>query len=115
MLAELALYAALSDNSWKWTMEDTLWEAAFIGAQVADWKQTRQLVVTPGLQETNKDLGPFPDAGKINRHFIRTTLMNMGVTIILPGKLRRIWQVYCVAFQISFIHKNYKLGVRVRL
>ena len=58
IIVTIAILAATPIFAGNWTRQDTLMEAAVIGAMIADWNQTRQIAADPAPSEGG---GLFPE------------------------------------------------------
>ncbi|MDH5377389.1 MAG: hypothetical protein OEX00_03600 [Gammaproteobacteria bacterium] len=105
-----------SANVWAWTEKDTWWETAYMSAHIADWGQTRDIAAqcdAGPYYETNPVLGRCPSTSRVNSYFLGTALLHVGVSHILPGKVRRIFQVGTLGMQLNFVSSNAQIGLKV--
>jgi hypothetical protein len=79
-----------------------------------DWGQTLDIVNnSEEYYETNPFLGDHPSRGKVNTYFAGWVIANYGVTKLLKGNFRKAWLWSLNAFQLSSIHNNYNIGLRL--
>ena len=112
--AEFALQHQTSKN--KWTMQDSLWEAAYLATHVADWGQTRDISAqckSGGYYEVNPVIGRCPSMSRVNLYFLSTALLHAGVSTLLPKKYRRFFQTSTMVMEIGYITNNYNIGLKV--
>jgi len=103
-----------SANSW--TMQDTLWEAAYLMTHVADWGQTRDISAqcgSGGYYEVNPVIGRCPSMSRVNLYFLSTALLHAGTATLLPKKYRRFFQTSTMVMEIGYITNNYNIGLKV--
>lgn len=105
-------------SSRDWTRTDTLLASVYVAAQFADWNQTRQICRYPALHESNPMLGDHPSAGAINRHFLKTTILDLAIAYLLkktcPPWVSRAWLAANIAIEIDCIRANYRNGIKIQ-
>ena len=77
-----------------------------------DRRQTAQLHSRPALRETNPLIGEHPDAGRVNRYFVASTLAMVGLAEATPEYRTAILGL-SAAVHIACIGRNRKLGLSV--
>lgn len=100
----------------RWTMQDTLWEAAYLMTHVADWGQTRDISAqcgSGGYYEVNPVIGRCPSMSRVNLYFLSTALLHAGTATLLPKKYRRFFQTSTMVMEIGYITNNYNIGLKV--
>ena len=112
LAAALSLMAAPAVAS-DWSTADTKWEAAYLVLHAVDWRQTHFIATEPGHQEANRFLGPHPTNSEINRYFIATALLHVGVAYVLPPKARRVWQYLTIGIEAGTVARNFNFGGRI--
>jgi len=118
MVLFLLLCARLSArqaNAAEWSDADLHRESAFLSLQIVDYLQTRhiaELCRDPGTwHEQNVILGNCPSAGSVDRYFLITTLLQVGVSNFLPADLRRDFQNVTIVVEVGAVSNNYSLGI----
>jgi hypothetical protein len=103
-MCELLLCLALStaDLERQW---------AYTALHFLDYRQTRNLITTPGLEEKNFILGPNPSARKVDAYFATTLLAHWAITYSLPPEYRKPWQLSTIIVELAVIGHNKRLGL----
>lgn len=80
-----------------WTVEDTKWQVAYMGALAADAYTTTRIQYHSDIQEVGpiarEILGPQPSTADTWQYAIGAGLAHYVVARALPRKWRRWWQV----------------------
>jgi hypothetical protein len=90
-----------------WTTTDTIREAAIAALFAVDAHQTRQIVTTPGLYETNPLIGK-----QINRYFALTYSGQLAISPLLPREWRSGLQNGLIVMEVSVTAHNRVLGLK---
>jgi hypothetical protein len=74
---------------------------------------------TPGIQESNPILGPYPSNGKVVGYFAVTGVLHFLLTKELvnghvPGLLVQGWECATIGLEAYAIGHNYHIGLRVQ-
>lgn len=96
-----------------WSRDDSTREAMYLTLHVIDWGQTRDIVQRDDIFETNPILGADPTTSDVNRYFILTGLLHVGVSYALPSKYRKYWQNITIGVQAAVVGHNAQLGLNV--
>jgi hypothetical protein len=108
-----------AEDERQWTRADTMLSGIYVGAQFVDWLQTREICRHPELHESNPALGAYPTAGAINRHFVKTTVIDLLLAYVFkkvaPPWVSRTFQSVNIGIEIDCININRKNGIRVNL
>ncbi len=115
----MLLFIAGPGYGWKfaedWSTQDTVLQGAFTIVTIIDWGQTRHIATHPDeFYETNKFLGKHPSLKKINIYFIGYIMGNSGISTILWGSYRTIWQSFYFGMETNAIFKNYSIGIKTK-
>ena len=98
----------------KWSKTDTAMEAAFVGLTVMDWGQTRDTAKNPNqYSEVNFILGRHPSLTYVDTYFPVAIVAHGLVSMALPPKYRRYWQVIFIGVEGAAVLNNYKVGLKV--
>lgn len=95
-----------------WTKTDTVFEVVYGALTTIDWGQTRS-DVSDKYREMNPILGNRPLRREID------TLIPLGIvahgliSMALPPKYRRYWQVIFIGGEIAAVWNNYNVGLRI--
>jgi len=111
----LVLGLGFSGQANAWSDKDTMWQMAYLSSHIADWGQTRDIAsqCNAGLYyETNPILGRCPNTQWVNRYFIATALLHVGVANILPGKYRRLFQAGTMLMELNYVNSNANIGLK---
>ncbi len=96
----------------KWDKGDTIREAIYLSAWTVDWLQTRYTAThLNSYRELNPILGSQPSIGRVNSYFIAGAAAHVGISYILPKKLRKPWQYITIGYQAGAVAKNFNIGV----
>lgn len=97
-----------------WSKADKAREAVYLAMHVLDWGQTLDIAKNPDLHgEGNSILGEHPSVKRVNRYFVATALLQVGVTHALPARWRPAFQYFWIGVEAGFVAHNYRAGVRV--
>jgi hypothetical protein len=117
-LLALLLSFPLAAQDHEWTRTDTVLAGVYVSAQLADWNMTRQICRYPELRESNRALGDHPGAGAINRHFLKTTVLDLAIAYLLkktcPFWVSRAYLSACIGVEIGSLSDCYHHGLRVQ-
>lgn len=106
----------LSFPVYAWDQYDTYRESAWHFVHFLDWRQTIQISDSchHGGQyyETNPTLGHCPTRGEVDRFFIAGSLIHLGISAVLPPKLREPWQYFSIGYDVNNVVRNYRLGIK---
>ena len=105
--------AQAADNPHAWTGIDTALQLTFTGLAVMDWRQTRDIHNHPDVCESNRTLGPYPDARKINTHFTVMIVGHAAVSYLLPKPWRTIWQAVWIGSEYETVKWNRMMGLKI--
>ena len=113
-LIAIAFMFPLLASAQEWTSKDTALELTYLVFHVADWSQTKYIVSHPeNHRESNIILGERPSNAEINRYFILTGMLHVGIAYALPDKWRQAFQIFTIGFEAGVVARNYNLGVRL--
>ena len=96
------------------TARDWSLEAAFGGALLVDYGQTRDLKNHSELRETNPLLGSHPTDVRIRNYMLGAAIGHAAVTYLLPPEYRPYWQAGTLIIEVGVIQHNYSLGLGMR-
>lgn len=108
------------------TKTDIALEGAYLTVHAIDYLQTRYIAKNyhkemPNgelLEEMNPYLGPQPSIDSVNKFFIISSTLHVGVTYALrkfdvPDYIIRTWQIFTIYDASKFVVGNYHLGVKL--
>jgi len=99
-----------ADN--KWTKTNTIMEVSWIGLHIIDWRQTLQIAENPDrFHERNPILGRHPSVRSVNRFMVIGLVTHISISIILPEKERKFWQVVSLTAVGIIATNNFKVGL----
>ena len=99
----------------EWSEADKTREAVYLAVDTVDWLQTRNIARNPDkFFETNYYLGEHPSVGKVNGYFITIMLVHVGIVTALPSKYRSTFQYTSIAYEVSYVAGNYRLGISTK-
>lgn len=139
ILFVLALVSAGANASDEWRTEDIQREGVYGLLLALDWRQTRFIAKHPSeFNEINplihldsqRDLSScrqgatpndticdrVPDAHNlrhVDRYFLATGLLHVGVSHLLPPRSRAIFQYVTIGIEAGYVAYNYKIGVHL--
>jgi hypothetical protein len=98
----------------QWSKTDTAFEAVYAGLTIVDWGQTRDIAKHPQqYSEMNPLLGKHPSLDKVDI-LIPTGIVAHGIiSMALPPKYRRYWQVIFIGIEGVAVLQNYNAGLRI--
>jgi len=96
-----------------WTKYDTAFEVTYVGLTVIDWGQTRNMVKEGGYHEINPLLGRHPSLDTVDTLIPLSIVAHGLVSMALPPKYRRYWQVLFIGGEIAAVWNNYNVGLRI--
>lgn len=98
-----------------WTAADKTREAVYLAVDAVDWLQTRNIARNPErYYETNAILGQHPSIGRVNAYFASMMLVHVGIVTALPKEYRAAFQFTSIAYEVSYVAGNYKLGISAK-
>ena len=121
----LGLIVPAKSFAWfdKWTTEDTILQAGFIGLMIIDWGQTNWISDHPVIieyygemnslkrkiyhEESNLILGKHPSKKKIATYFSSCIIGHTAISYILPKLYRNLWQCVGIGIEIHATADNY--------
>ena len=110
--APILLLLLLSSCAHNWTRSDTYRQAAVIGLEIIDWRQTRYIANHPReYYEMNPILGEHPSPGRVNTYFATMIAANVAVTALLPPPYRAWWQYISIGTQGFVVIHNFDAGI----
>lgn len=95
----------------RWTVADTLFEAATLGLIAADWYQTRTFRAD-GREEQNPILGRYPSRARVNALIGAAMLGHPIAARLLPQPWRRIFQSATIAGEGYAVGANWAAGYK---
>lgn len=99
----------------EWTDTDTAYEAVYLIVHTIDWSQSRYGASHPEqFTEANQILGKYPTDSEVNRYFIATGLLHVGIAYALPSEWRRRFQIFTIVLETGVNSRNYQLGVKLK-
>lgn len=123
-----------------WSTSDTKREVVYQIIQDMDWIQTRNIAKTtlvwvkkPILlvrgepmyvsypanihlySEENNMLGAHPTLGAVNRYFLATSVLHMGISYMLPEEYRAPFQYVTIGIETGYVAHNYSIGLKLNL
>jgi hypothetical protein len=97
-----------------WTKTDTSFESIYVGLTIIDWGQTRDIAKHPQqYSEMNPFLGKHPSLDKVDTIIPLGIVAHGLVSMALPPKYRRYWQVLFIGGEIAAVWNNYNVGLRI--
>ncbi len=98
-----------------WTKEDTMREVAWGVIHVIDWGQTLEAARQPDkYHELNPILGRHPSIGNVNVYMGLSAIGHLGISYILPKKIRPYWQWVSIGVSGACIINNFNVGLGVK-
>ena len=82
-------------------------------ALVADWLQTREVVASDYVYETNGLLGEQPSQAEVNRYFVASILLTNVIGELLPNNYGNYFYLTVAVVETSAVIEGYRVGVRV--
>ncbi|MCW5802176.1 MAG: hypothetical protein KIT31_07295 [Deltaproteobacteria bacterium] len=104
----LVACASVSAGCARWSKQDTLLEAGFAAATMADWAQTRGIVSVCG--EVNPLIGACGDVVPVHVYFPLAIVAHAAISAALPPRLRTAWQAIGIGAQVNQVWHNRSLG-----
>lgn len=118
LAASLTMFVATKcDAADEWVKAEVQKEVAFQVLALADWGQTADIsrrCVDGSVQELNPILGDCPSRSTVNTYFPVAMLAHYGISAVLPRKWRQNWQDVTLVVQAVTVHRNYRIGIKVR-
>lgn len=105
---------AASLNAADWTTADTARQTACVSLLAADWCQTRQIVKTPGMYETNPLIGRHPSLNRVNTYFISAIVGHTLLSYNLTPKNRKRFQYATIGLEAAVVGRNYHIGLNAK-
>jgi hypothetical protein len=99
----------------RWRTEDTYREAAYLTLLTIDYLQTREIAKNPGTYyEQNPILGVHPSELAVNRYFVLSSLIHLGLSRTLPHEWRAGFQYVTIARETYAVTRNHiVVGIRI--
>ena len=100
----------------EWTKVEIGMEAVYIAANIIDWGQTLDIADNPDRyrEEVNcAMLGDHPSRGRVNKVFAAGLILQPLIAHVLPHDLRKLWILSGIALEVSCIHGNQSIGLRM--
>ena len=95
-----------------WSTADTYRQAAIIGLEIADWRQTRYIANHPqDYYEMNPLIGEHPSVGRVNTYFAASIASRALVSALLPPPYRAWWQYISIGAQGFVVIHNFDKGI----
>lgn len=91
------------------TVAEWTWQAT----QVVDVLQTLEIVESDYYFETNPILGKYPTKNEVYVYFTIRGIAHWYVTNHVPKRYRWTWLILTNLSNLSIIHGNYKIGIRI--
>ena len=99
----------------EWSEADKTREAVYLAVDTVDWLQTRNVARNPQMwHETNPILGQHPSVGSGNMYFVSMMLVHVGIVTALPSQYRSTFQYTSIAYEVSYVAGNYRLGISAK-
>lgn len=91
-----------------WRKQDTVLEAAFLGASAIDWHQT--INITNACAESNPMIGTCGDVVPPNAYFPLAMLVHVAIAACLPHTWRTIFQAFSAGVEVGTVVGNEHFG-----
>lgn len=112
VLALLAPFGTVQAADDDWTMEERTTFAVSSVLLVADWAQTRQIVLNAdSFHETNPVLGTHPSMGRVNAYFATALALNYVIGNSLPTGWRKAWFIGVQSVEANVVQHNLSIGL----
>lgn len=114
-LFSMILFLALTSPAHaEWTKTDTAFQLVYSALHITDWGQTRDIAKNPDrFHENNPILGKHPSVGKVDTYMALTLIGSTAMSILLPPKYRRWWQVGLIGLEGALVIHNFNIGIKV--
>jgi hypothetical protein len=103
----------ISCRAYKWftplSKSEMNWQAAYIGATVIDWMQTKEFRAQ-GVKEQNPGLGEEPSQEKVDLYIGSAILAHTFVAWMIPREFRQVWIKGFLSIEVVAVAWNYLHG-----
>ena len=97
-----------------WSKDDVTREAIILVIHTVDWGQTRTIAKNPNQwRERNAPMGDHPSVSDVNKHFVLTGLVRVGISHFLSPETRKYWQYASIVIGGTNIARNHHIGLRI--
>jgi hypothetical protein len=102
-----------------WNEKDTAYQATFILVTLVDWKQTHWMSSNDWNWDgsRHKELNPVfsdhPSKSNVDTIIPLGLISHTLISLALPPKPRRIWQMLFIAIEVGAVTNNFATGVRI--
>ena len=98
-----------------WDKTDYLLLGTLVTFTIIDWGQTRYIASNSDrFNELSPLLGDHPSIGKVNRHFVMSSIAIVGVAMILPSKYRKLFLGATAILEIGVTAHNRSIGIGMK-
>ena len=104
-----------------WSKSDVTREIAYLALHVADWGQTRNIVLRSDTGcdgdstciERNPLLGRNPSIKRVDTYFAFTAVAHAVVGYYLPPNWRSGWQMVTIGMEAGIVGHNFSIGLKM--
>lgn len=88
------------------------WLTLNLFVHAIDWQQTRQIVKSDTVFESNRLLGRNPTNQSVDTYFLLTGIIMIETHYLIPKKYRTTANVFYLFNGLRFVLNNHSIGVR---